>query len=233
MSFIGRLLGTFFDPGRTMRAIAARPVWVDALVVVLILLALYSYLLFPLGQKESLRLLEDSAARFKEKWGEDRYAAAVERTRNQNREIASFLLTPGINLVGLLFSALIVLGLGRLTSTQGHYRQVFSSLLHANFIDKLLGNGLRYFLATSRGSVMQTSTGLPVFFPRMDVLSTSYAVLSQVDFFQLWMFGVFGLGLAAAFKVSTRKGLVISFTLWALKSAVMIALTVLRNKMMS
>ncbi|MEW5900930.1 MAG: YIP1 family protein [Acidobacteriota bacterium] len=232
MNFFGRLFGTFLDPDRTMKAVTARPAWVEALVILLILLAIYSYLLFPLGQEETLKSMEDGATRLKEKWGEDRYAAAVERVGNQSRALTSLLFAPLISLVGFLFSSLLVLGIGRLSSTQGNYLQVFSSFLHANFIDKVLGNGLRYFLATSRGSVMQTTTGLPVFFPRMDVASTSYAVLSQVDFFQLWMFGVFGLGLASAFKFSVKRALIISYCFWALKSVLMAALAIARAKMM-
>lgn len=232
MSFFSRLFGTFFDPGRTFRAIAERPIWVDALVVMLILLALHSYLVFPYGQKDSLASLEDNAARFQENWGEARYDSAVDRIKGQDRILTSLLMTPLTFLIGSLFSALIVLGMGRLVSTQGHYLQVFSSLLHANFVDKLLGNALRTFLILSRKSVIQTSTSLTIFFPKMEIMSTAYSVLSQVDFFQLWMFGLFGIGLAAAFRINLKKALVISFAFWLLKSLLIIALTLAGLKML-
>jgi hypothetical protein len=232
MDFFNRLFGTFFDPGRTFSAIAKRPVWLDALIVMLILLALHSYLVFPYGQKDSLSFLEDNAAKFQEKWGEARYDSAVARVKGQDRVLTSLLITPLTFLVGLLFSTLIILGMGRLVSTEGHYLQVFSPLLHANFVDKLLGNALRTFLILSRKSVIQTSTSLTVFFPKMEILSPAYSVLSQVDFFQLWMFGLFGLGLAAAFKINLRKALIISFTFWLLKSLLMIALTLARLRML-
>jgi hypothetical protein len=230
MSFGSRLIGTFFDPGRTFRAIAERPLWVDVLVVLLILISLYAYLVFPFGQKDSLQLMEDNAAKLKNKWGESRYASELERINGQDRSLAAFLLTPLTYLFGLLFSALIVLGMGRLVSTQGSYLQVFSMLLHASLVDKLLGNGLRLFLISGRKSVIQTSTGLPVFFPKMGVMSPAYALLSQVDLFQLWTFCLFGIGLAAAFKISPKKGLVISFAFWLLKSGLTLALIMLRNR---
>ncbi|MFZ2053524.1 MAG: YIP1 family protein [Candidatus Aminicenantales bacterium] len=232
MGFFSRLSGTFFDPGRTFRTLAERPIWVDALVVMLILLALHSYLVFPHGQKDSLAFLEDNGARFQEKWGEARYDSAVERIKGQDRLLTSLLMTPLTFLIGLLFSALIVLGMGRLVSIKGNYLQVFSSLLHANFVDKLLGNALRTSLILSRKSVIQTSTNLTLFFPKMDVVSTGYSVLSQVDFFQLWMFGLFGIGLAAAFRINLKKALVISFAFWLLKSLLMIALTLARLRML-
>ena len=232
MGFFNRLFGTFFDPGKTFQAIAKRPVWLDALVVLLILMAIHSYLVFPYGQKDSLTFLEDNSAKFQEKWGEARFDSYVERVKAQDRMLTSLLITPVTFLVGLMFSALIVLGMGRLFSTQGHYLQVFSSFLYANFVDKLLGNALRTFLILSRKSVVQTSTSLTIFFPKMEILSPAYSVLSQVDFFQLWMFGLFGIGLAAAFKVDLRKALFISFTFWLLKSLLMIALTLARLRML-
>jgi hypothetical protein len=228
MNFGGRLIGTFFVPGRTFRAIAERPLWAGTLILVLILVSLYTYLIFPFGQKNSLRSMEDNAAKLKDKWGESRYASELERIKGQDRALTAFLVTPSTYLFGILFSALIVLGMGRLVSTQGNYLQVFSSLLHANLVDKLLGGGLRLFLTSGRESVVQTSTGLSVFFPKLDVTSTTYALLGQVDLFQLWTFCLFGIGLAAAFKISLKKGLVISFVFWLLKSLLTVALFILR-----
>ena len=230
MSFGSRVGGTFIDPGRTFKAIAERPLWVDVLIVLLILISLYTYLIFPFGQKDSLRLMKDNEAKFKDKWGESRYAGELERIGSQSRSLAAFLVMPLTHLFGILFSALIVLGMGRLVSTRGNYLQVFSVLLHASLVDKLLGNGLRLFLISGGESVVQTSTGLPVFLPKLDVLSTSYAILSQVDLFQIWMFVLFGMGLAAAFKISLKKGLVISFAFWFLKSALTVALIMIRNR---
>ena len=231
MSFGGRLVGTFFDPGPTFKAIAVRPIWVDVLIVLLILISLYTYLIFPFGQRDSLRSFEDNAAKLKAKWGESQYASALERLKGQDRSLAAFLVTPLTSLIGFLFSGLIVFGMGRLVSTQGSYLQVFSSLLHANLVDKLLGNGLRLFLISGRKSVVQTSTGLPVLFPKLDAMSTAYSLLGQVDLFQIWTFCLFGIGLAAAFKISLKKGLVISFTFWLLKSGLTVALLMLRSRM--
>ncbi len=232
MSFGRRLVGTIFDPGKTFQAIAERPLWVDTLIILLILVSLYTYLVFPFEQKGSLRIMEDNAARLKEKWGESGYAGALERIESRSRSLAAFLVTPLIFLTGLLFSALIALGMGRLITTQANYLKVFSSLVHASLIDKLLGNGLRFFLISGRGSVLQTSTGLPVFFPRMDILSTAYALLSQVDFFQVWTFCLFGIGLATSFKISWKKGLAISFIFWVFKSLLTAGLIILRSRML-
>jgi len=228
VSFGRRLAGTFFLPGRTFKALAERPLWVDALIVVLILISLYTYFIFPYGQKDNLRSMEENAAKLKGKWGETRYAGEVERIKVQNRSLHAFLVTPLTYLFVLLFSALIVLGTGSLVSTRGNYLQVFSMLLHANFVDKLLGNGLRLYLISRRGSAFQTPTSLAVLLPRPDAMPIACALLGQVDLFQLWTFCLFGIGLAAAFKINLRKGLIISFALWLLKSALAAAIIILR-----
>jgi len=231
MNFISRFLGTFLDPGRTFRAIAAKPIWVDALIVLLIVIVLYNYLIAPIMQNDTLKLLEDNAAKLKDKWGEERYNRALERIKSGSRFLSAGIIAPVTYLIGLLFSALIVLGMGRLLSTQGGYLQVFSLLVHASFVDKVLGNGLRLLLILSRNSVMQTSTGLAIFFPTLEITSPAYVVLSQVDFFQLWLFGIFGLGLAYAFKFDVKKGLIISYTFWVLKSLLAIALGLLQLRL--
>lgn len=230
MSFFRRFFGTFLEPAKTFQSLVNRPVWVDTLVVILIAYAVFSYIVFPFGQKDSLRMLQDNAVKFTEKYGAEQYAAAVNRIQNSNRVLASCVINPSTLLIGFLFSSLLALGLGKTVSTHGHYLQVFSSLVHANFVDKVLGNGVRLGLIFGRGSTLQTSTGLPIFFPRLAATSTAYAALNQVDFFQLWMFGLFGMGLASAFKVSIRKGLAIATTLWLLKSLLMIGFALLQKR---
>ena len=230
MNFFSRFVGTFFDPGKTFKALAGRPVWLDALVILLILISLYSYITIPVAQKDSLQMMEDNAAKLKEKWGEEGFNRYMDRIKNSNPALSAFLITPLTYLIGFLFSALIILGIGRLTATQGNYVQVFSLLVHANFVDKFLGNALRLFLVSSRQSVFQTSTGLAVFFPSLEITSTAYAVLNQVDFFQLWLFGILGIGLASVFKVSVRKALIISYGFWLLKSLFSLALYLMQMR---
>jgi len=231
MSFGRRLVGTFFFPGRVFKAIAGRPLWVDALIVVLILIAVYTYLVFPFEQGDNLRSMEENAAKFKDKWGESGYAGEVERIKGQNRSLVAFLVTPVTYLFVLLFSALVVLGMGHLVSTQGNYLQVFSMLLHVNLVDKLLGNGLRLFLISGRGSAVQTPTSLAVLLSKPDARPIACALLGQVDLFQIWTYCLFGVGLAAAFKISPKKGFIISFAFWLLKSTLAVALAILRARL--
>jgi hypothetical protein len=91
---------------------------------------------------------------------------------------------------------------------------------------------VRLILVFMRKSVIQTSTSLALLAPSVEFTSPAYIILSQFDFFQLWMFGVLGYGLAAIFKVSLKKGMLISYGFWAVKSLVYIALGFLTRTLM-
>jgi hypothetical protein len=218
VSFLRRFAGVFFKPAKTFRSLAGRPVWVDALVVVLAAGAAYGYIVFPFVQQDRLQTFKDTAAGFIEKHGEQQYADALARVEDKSRALDSFVVRPLVSLTVFLFSSLIALGAGRAVTRGGHYLQVFSCFIHAGFVAAILGNAVRLALVMARRSTLHVSTSLAAFFPGLPAGSTAYAALSQFDFFTLWMYVLFGFGLASAFKVSTGKGLVISYALWLLGS---------------
>ena len=233
MSFINRLLGTFFDPRRTFQALSQKPLWVDALIILLIFVGIHGYMIAPYMQNDTILMMENNV-KMRERLGEERFEQYLNELRNPSETrvlIRSIILTPVTVLIGFLFSGLIILGMGRMASTQGNYLQVFSILLHANFIDKFLGHAVRLLLVFTRKSVMQTTTSLALFFPRLEVTSPLYVILSQVDFFQLWLFGIFGLGLSTVFKVELKKAFLISYGFWLLKSLFYIGFYVLTRSL--
>jgi len=164
--------------------------------------------------------------------GEERFKQRIEQLENPSKVfLRSFLLSPITFLIGFLISSLIILVIGRFSSTEGNFVQVFSAYLYVNFIDKILGNALRLILILSRKSVMQTTTSLALLFPRLETTSFSFIVLSQIDFFQLWLFGILGYGLSHIFKIDIKKALFISYSFWLLKSLFNIALFSLSMKL--
>jgi hypothetical protein len=220
MSLVKRIEGVFFNPRPTFEGLAVKPVWVNTLIVALIALIAFNFIVLPYMQKDQLALMKDNVA-LRERMGEDNYAKMIERTEHPSKSgqiIQIFITTPLFYLAALLLQSLLLLIMGRFLSTQGIYVQVLSALVHASLVDKLLGNAVRLALALTRQSLMQTSTSLALFFPRMEVTSTPYIMLTQVDFFQLWMFGILAFGVAAVFKIELRKALILSYGLWFLKA---------------
>lgn len=226
MSLVKRIEGVFFNPKPTFDGLAVKPVWISTLIVVLIALIAFTAVARPYMQKDQLTLMKDNVT-LKEKMGETNYNKMIDRTEHPTtagKIMQIFVTTPLFFVAALLLQSLILLILGRFMSTQGTYVQVLSILVHASLIDKLLGNAVRVLLALSRQSLMQTSTSLALLFPRMEVTSTAYIMLTQIDFFQLWMFGILAFGLAAVFKISVKKALVLSYGVWVLKALVNIGI---------
>jgi len=220
MDLFNRLQGIFFNPKVTLKAISEKPIWIDALIILLIAWALFNYITTPYLQKDTVQLLQ-SSDKLQERMGEDRFNEMIKRTKNPTKAsvlLSNLLYKPGGLLVGFLFSSLIILAISRMFSTEGNYKQVLAAILHANFIDKILGNALRLVLILTRKSFMQTTTSLALFFPKLEVTSPTFIILSQVDFFQLWLFGVLGYGLSSIFKIELKKALILSYSFWVLKS---------------
>ena len=230
MSFFKRLEGVFFAPTPVFRSLAEKPVWVDALVILLLLMAVFSAVIAPYTQSDQLKMFKDNT-KLKERMGETRYtemiaklesASPIER-RHQGRRLGH---RHGGHRASLLRASSSSSSDGS-SPPRGTIVGVLAALVHASFIDKLLGNAVRTFLILTRKSVMQTSTSLAMLFPKIELTSPAYIILGQIDLFQIWMFGVLAVGLSAVFKVDLRKSLFISYGFWLLKSVVFIALGII------
>ncbi len=226
MNFVNRFQGIFFNPQLIFKSLSEKPVWVDALIALLIAMMAFSYIILPYSQQDNLQMMKNNV-KLKERMGEERFNQMIERLENPSKTsilLRSFLMTPVTALIGFLLSSLILLGLGRFLSTEGNYIKVFSAYLHVNFIDKILGNGLRLILILTRKSAIQTTTSLALFFPQLEVTSAGFVILSQLDFFQLWLFGIFGYALSHIFKIELKKALFVSYGFWLIKSLFYITL---------
>ncbi len=228
MNLLQRLQGTFFSPDLTLKSVAEKPVWVGACLLVLLATLLYAILVNPYLQQDQLELMENNVE-LRDRYGDEQVDRMLETMRNPTRwrTMAGYGMAAVGLLVGLLIASLILLVMGRLGSTEGRFIQIFAVLMHASFIDKLLGNVVRAFLVLYQKSFFQSTTTLAAFTPRLEVTSTPFIVLSQIDFFQLWMFGILALGLAHIFKIDRRRAFIISYAFWFLKSALHIGVTLM------
>jgi len=204
MNFISRFFGIYFRPQKTCRYLAQNPVWIDTLIVLLITLLAFAYAFVP-------------------------YTRMVEGISNPSRWVilTRAILWTHLYLLGFLVSSLVLLFMGRVVSKGGHYSQVFSVYIHAQLIDKILGNAVRLFLLLRHKSLCRATTSLAVFVPDLDAHSLGYAVAIQFDLFQLWLFAALGFGLAAIFQMHTIQALRVAFGFWLLKSLFNIGLIML------
>jgi hypothetical protein len=226
VNLAGRFYGVFFSPAPTFKSLAEKPKWADAFVVVLLFIAAAAYFAAPFAAQDSLKTMKDNP-KLEEKMGKARYdqmIRSMETGGTTGAIIRAVVFGPLAFVFGLFISALILLLMGRLVSAEGAFIPIVSVLIQANFVDKILGGALRTVLVLARRSVIQTSTSLALLAPRIDIASPAYIFLSQVDFFQLWMFGLVGSGLAAVLKIPLRKAMILSFSFWLLKAGLNISL---------
>lgn len=235
MNFLQRFLGVFFNPKDTFKALAEKPVWHDALIALLLFSILFQFVIMPYSQQDNLQIMKNNV-KMRERMGDEQFNRMLDRIENPppvSLIIRSVVLTPLTLLIGFLLAALILFGMSRIVSTQGKYMQVFSAFLYANFIEKILGYTVRMLLTLVQKSFIQTTTSMALFFPRLEVTSPAFVVLSQIDFFQLWMFGIFGYALSSIFKIDIRKALFISLLFWLLKGLVYVAIGLISLRYMT
>lgn len=225
MSLAGRFFGVIVNPAATLRSLADHPVWLDALVVVLAAGAALSYLAFPDMQQNKLADLESRRVAFITAHGEAQYEAAVARVAGESRALRAFVINPLTMLTGFLFTSLIALAVGRAAYRRGHYLQVFSCLVHADFLVDVLGKTVRLLLIREPAGGLGAPPDLAALFPSLASHPIARAALGRVDPFSVWMYVLFGLGLAAVFKVGNGKGLAISFSLWLLRGLTAVGCT--------
>lgn len=234
MNFFSRFQGIFFNPRSTFKLLADKPIWLDALIFLLIISTVLSFIISPYAQQDNIRLFE-SNSRLQERLGEERFNQMLENMKNPSKTrvmLQSFLINPLTSLIGYLLSALILLILGRMISSEGNYVHVFSAYLHANFVDKIFGFGIKLIIILSKKSVMQATTSLALLFPRLEVTSPTFIVLNQFDFFQLWLFWILAYGLSDIFKIELKKALFVSYGFWLVKSLFYIGISLLGMRLM-
>lgn len=232
MNFFNRLQGIFFNPKDTLKAISEKPVWMDTMIVLLVVIMVFSVIVLPYAQKDQLQSLK-SNVELQERLGEEAYQQQLDFLENPPKWFFIVFTVIGplfTTMIGFFLPPLILLAFGRMVSTEGSYKQTLSVYLHASFVNNIFGNAVRLILILTRKSVMQTTTSLALFFPKMEITSTSFRVLSQIDFFQIWFFGILAFGISSVFKIDIKKSLFLSYGFWFLKSLLYIGLGALGSR---
>ena len=166
MKFFDRLQGTFFSPETTLKAVAEKPVWAGVLLVIVIGTLLYSYIAAPYLKVDQVQVIE-SNSKLRERYGDEQFEKLLDDLRNpsQARIILNYVWSALGFLAGLLISSLVILVLGRIGSTEGRFVPIFAVLVHAQLIDKVLGNAVRSALVLMQKSFFQSTTSVAMFFP--------------------------------------------------------------------
>lgn len=213
MGLASRLLGTLFSPRQTYAAVAARPRWLGALAVsiVLIMATQYAFLSSETGRQLAL----------------DQQVAAMEGFGMTVTDEMYDQLEQGIErqgYVGLVFTVIVIpiitaaiAGIFMLVFTMllggaGTFRQVFAVASHAGFITSVAA---LLITPLSIAAARPIRTDLGLFVPMLEETSFVAVFLGAINLMYVWWFINLAIGLATLYRRRTGPIAVTLISLYA------------------
>jgi len=219
MSSWDRIVGAFFSPDETFRAIAQKPNVLLPLVITLILTAVSGILLAPRLEFDSLRT--QMAAKNPNMGPEDidravRMAGAVGK-------VGSYA-SPLIALIFFVIVAAVLLFAFRLMGGEGNFKQAFSVVVHA-FLPRAILSIILTGIIVAKGTadvndiatMVRSNLGFLVDMTDHPVL---YSLLTTFDLFTIWCVVLLTLGFAYVSRFTKAKSATIIISIWLFITAV-------------
>lgn len=224
--FASDFFGVIANPGPTIARVMDKKRWQAALVLVLLVSAIVTYITFPVTKVEQAKLIRDS--QMAEKLSEEQLAGLDQFTPTQRVMGALYALV--FSGLALVVGAFFIYLFFKVAGSEGNYVHFFSGVAHASILDMVLGGALKGALILLKKTLM-VHTGLTMFFPGLDFRSLPYIVLAQFDFFAIWFLAALALGIAVYAKISLRKSISVMVAYFLFKSLVFIAFSYLTMKL--
>ncbi len=217
----GRLRDLVMHPGRLMARVGARPLWWVPGLVVLVVVAAFSWLTSPISGPEQMEMMRHSKLMSmmpEEQW-QQQYDAAMNLSAAKRIFQA---VTGGLMAWIMMLVFGFVLGFFvRMSGGKGTMRQALGITAWAGLLPFALGPLVKLPLVLTTESVFHVNIGLAALMPNAEPGSPLFQVLmSYGDFLTWWGLAVMVIGFAEVFGL-TRKAAVTSVVLpWALLSLI-------------
>lgn len=215
MGFISRFLDVFVSPSKICLEIKERPKIIEPLIIVLIFVILFTFLTARIQSRDSVEYVKMNP-KMADRIPQDR----LENMANPSQAsilIRSFLLSPLTVLFYLLIFSVVLLIIIKIAGGAGEFKNFFSLAFFSSYIDYVLGNGIKTILTLQKGTSIGVSTGISLFFPDIPISSSSYIVLSMIDFFSIWSYIFVAIAISRISKFSFTKAIVISTIVFILR----------------
>lgn len=215
MGFISRFLDVFVSPSKICLEIKERPKIIEPLIIVLIFVILFTFLTARIQSRDSVEYVKMNP-KMADRIPQDR----LENMANPSQAsilIRSFLLSPLTVLFYLLIFSVVLLIIIKIAGGAGEFKNFFSLAFFSSYIDYVLGNGIKTILTLQKGTSIGVSTGISLFFPDIPISSSSYIVLSTIDFFSIWSYIFVAIAISRISKFSFTKAIVISTIVFILR----------------
>jgi hypothetical protein len=227
-TLVGRLRDLIVAPGRLMDHVGARPRWWVPGLIVLVVMAGFTWLTVPISGPEQMEVMRDSKLMSmvpEEQW-QAQYDAALNVTAGK-RAITS--LQAGVT--GWL--SIIVFGfvLGffvRMSGGKGSFRQALGVTSWAALIPFALGSIVKAPLVLATESAFRVNLGLAALMPGGEPGSPLFQVLMFYgDFLTWWGLAVLVIGFSRVFGLSRNAAITSVVLPWALLSLIPLGLALI------
>ena len=210
---LARLLGVIFAPRETFAAVVARPRWLGALAVSLVVIGIAQYALLSteVGQQLALDQQVATLEAFGQTISDEAYANMEQNVRERARFISPIFTLISVPLFIAISSGILHVMFGLVGGGNGTFKQVYAISAHATII-----TGLQLVFTT----VVTTAAGRPaganlaVFVPTLEDTTFVYLFLSTIDLFYVWSTFLTAIGLAVLYKRRTAPIALVLFGIY-------------------
>jgi hypothetical protein len=201
MGLFARLVGVLFSPRETFAAIAARPRWLGAMAIAILLLGMAQFAL--LSTEVGKDMAFDQQVSTMQALGinitDDMYAQ-LERGMENARYTSPIFTMIAIPLFMTISAGILHVMFGLLGGGNGTYKQVYAISAHTAIISALQ---LIFTTIVTLAAGKSAGANLAVFAPTLEETSFAYRFLSTIDLFYVWSTFLTAVGLAVLYKRRT------------------------------
>ena len=221
--FPARILGVIFTPRAAYADVAARPAWLGALLVVLVLTggSTFAFLSTEIGKNPML----DQQRQTMESFGVKLNEQAMQRMEEGAARAPYFALVS--QAVFLPVAALAVAGIAlavfnAILGGDARFKQVFAIVVHSGVI---LALGAIFVLPLDYArETMSSPTTLSVFLPFLEENSFLARLLGSIDLIRVWWFVSLSIGLAVLYRRRTGPIAITLLVVYAIIALVVAAI---------
>ncbi|HVG55209.1 MAG TPA: YIP1 family protein [Vicinamibacterales bacterium] len=196
-----RVIGVIFSPREAFAAVAARPTWLGAVAIAVLISGAAQFFLLSTDVGKELAL--DQQVSTMEAFGitisDEAYATMEEGMENARYTgpIFTIIFTP---LILLISAGILHVMFGLVGGGNGTYKQVYAVSAHSAIISSLQ---LVFTTLVTIAAGRAAGANLAVFTPTLEDTTFVYKLLSYIDVFYVWSTFVTAVGLAVLYKRRT------------------------------
>jgi hypothetical protein len=224
MSLLARVIGVIFSPRETFAAVVARPVWLGAIAIAVLIAAVAQF--FLLSTEVGQQLAIDQQVAFAEAFGQEisdeQYAQLEQRTEQIARyttPVATIFFTP---LFLLVSAGILHVIFGLIGGGNGTFKQVYAISAHSAIISSLQ---LVFTTIVTIAAGRAAGANFAVFAPMLDDTTLVYKFLSYIDFFYIWSTFITAAGLAVLYKRRTGPIAMVLFSIYVVVALLIAVVT--------